>query len=162
MKYFLLLLLLLQADNNQIIKKIRERYVYINAHIGNYTKQIKDIPDQSTEGGDLTSYFAGDSLVKAVTIFYGEMGKAVTEYYFEGNKVVFIYQVDYQYVVPIYDGTFDRHKTTSFVSRYYFYEGQLIKGIDTTGREMTKEQYRLVFAALQKEEAWVKKYSFQR
>jgi hypothetical protein len=61
----------------------------------------KDIMGASTEGGDMTNYYNGKDVEKAVTNFLGEMGRARTEYYFENGKLIFEFEIHKFYDRPM-------------------------------------------------------------
>jgi hypothetical protein len=70
------------------IKAIRTRYDQIEKDLGHCRHVKRDLPDESTEGGELTAYFSGQSLRKLTAKFYGETGRALQEFLYCGwNRI---------------------------------------------------------------------------
>ena len=125
---FLLVTALVQAADSSVeekIKVIRGRYAEIEADLKNYRQVKRDLPGESTEGGELTAYLKDSSVRKLSAKFFGESGKALEEYYFWENQLFFVLRVDSAYTKPM-SGVV-KNKTEE---RYYFAGGKLIQWLD--------------------------------
>ncbi|MDF2188375.1 hypothetical protein [Paraflavitalea sp. CAU 1676] len=111
---------------NKILTNIRKNYTNINSKLTGL-KIVKDeIEGESTEGGSIEKFYDGDSLRKAIVIYYGELGKAILEYYFVRDaELFFVYERRENYDKPISAGKINIAKTEE--SRYYFNNQQLIR-----------------------------------
>ncbi|MFX1708871.1 hypothetical protein PV783_33205 [Chitinophaga sp. CC14] len=119
-------------------RHITERYQEINARIGTYRQVVVDTEERSTEGGEVTGYFSGDSIMLITEDVYGEMGKKRTEIYYDHGTPVFIYRRDYHYSVPMYDNTFSNANISVEEDRVYFRKGNMIKWINKKKVPLTK------------------------
>jgi len=113
-----------------IVKRIREKCIYINTHLKEYKKIVKDNVDGNSEGEQIRGYVYKDSVKLIIEESYGESGKQVTEYYYDRNRVVFIYNREYKYSKPIYAPSFNSKDYDLKESRFYFDNNKMIKWID--------------------------------
>jgi hypothetical protein len=51
------------------VKTIRTRYDEVDGDLSRYKQVKRDLPGESTEGGELTAYFSGQSLRKLAARF---------------------------------------------------------------------------------------------
>ena len=122
--------LLAGSTLNEEVKTIRSRYDAVDKDLS-HCKQIKrDLPDESTEGGELTAYFSGQSLRKLVAKFYGETGQAREEYYFWEDRLFFVLRVESRYDKPL-----SGKVTTRSEERFYFADDALIRWLDPEKKE---------------------------
>jgi len=121
------------------IKEIRKEYARINSDSSKYKVVRKDINGESAEGGVLKKYFYGDTIQKAVAVFFGETGKLTIEYYFKMGKIIFIYEKEDKYDFPIYNDK-AQIKTTK-ENRYYFSSQKLIRWIGDDGKIKDTQSY---------------------
>lgn len=122
------------------IKEIRAEYAKVNSEV--LVATVKDIEDQSTEGGELKVFRNTTGVRKIEATYYGETGKIVEEYYVKEGKLFFSFIRRYVYNRPIYydaetaaemgdTEAFDESKTVVKEYRYYFSsEEKLIRYID--------------------------------
>lgn len=125
------------AQTENVLQHIRDRYQEINKNIQSYRVETVDIPGISTEGADVTGYFAGDTLQMIVEAVYGEMAKSRLEVYYDKGAPVFFYDREYRYEVPMYDSTFNEHKMAIDEERTYFHQGKMVRWIDQKNRTFT-------------------------
>jgi len=119
---------LIQAADSSVeekVKVIRGRYAEIEASLKNCRQVKRDLPGESTEGGELTAYLKDSSVRKLSAKFFGESGKALEEYYFWENQLFFVLRVDSAYTKPM-SGVV-KNKTEE---RFYFASGKLIQWLD--------------------------------
>lgn len=128
LKVCLLLWAVCQTDTST--RHITDRYREINAHTGSYRQVVIESEQQSTEGGEVTGYFSGDSIVLIVENVFGEMGKTRAEIYYDRGAPVFIYSRDYHYRIPMYSSTFSNKDVTVEEDRAYFKNDKMIKWIN--------------------------------
>jgi hypothetical protein len=114
------------------IKAIRTRYNQIEKNLGHCRQVKRDLPDESTEGGELTAYFSGQSLRKMSAKFYGETGRALEEFYFWQDRLIFVLRVESRYDKPL-SGVV-RSKSEE---RFYFDDGVLIRWLDPGKEQMS-------------------------
>ncbi len=105
----------------------RQWYKEVNRNLPRYRKVVKDL-QVSTEGGLLTAWFDGASLVKIATGIYGETGRAFEEYYFQGDKLIFAF-VQIQRYAGIFGKIVSNEK-----ERFYFEGGRLYRWVKADGR----------------------------
>lgn len=125
---------LLAADSpiEEKIKTIRAHYSEIEGSLKNCKQVKRDLPDESTEGGELTAYLKGSSVRKLSAQFFGESGKALMEYYFWENQLVFVLRVESHYTKPM-SGVVK----TKTEERFYFADGRLIRWLDAQNKDVT-------------------------
>ncbi len=136
LKICLLLWTVCQIDTST--RHITDRYREINACIGSYRQVVIDSEQQSTEGGEVTGYFSGDSIVLIIENVFGEMGKTRAEIYYNHGAPVFIYSRNYHYRIPMYSGTFSNKDITVEEDRTYFKNDKMIKWINNEKVPLTK------------------------
>jgi hypothetical protein len=113
------------------VKNIRAHYEEIETDLKRCTEVKSDLPDESTEGGELTAYFSGQSLRKLIAKFYGETGQAIEEYYFWNERPIFVLRVESHYNKPL--SGIAKSKTEE---RFYFADGVLIRWLDPGKKEV--------------------------
>lgn len=122
------------------LKPIRENFKRIN-EITEWTSVDKRKLNQSTESGAATYYFLQDTLLKVVTIHFGEGGKNIQEFYTKNGQLSFVFEQQYHYNRPItWDSTamkenndtegFDIDKSEIVEDLSYFSKGELIRQIN--------------------------------
>jgi len=111
------------------ISTIRTQYASINKRAPRYKKVKKQLSGFSLEGGELIGYFDGPSIVKLVANHYGEMGRSLEEYYYSNGKLIFVFEKVFHYNKPM--GKVVRSEE----NRYYFNNDQLIRWIDSSGKQ---------------------------
>ena len=112
------------------VKTIRSRYDAVEKDLGRCKQVKRDLPDESTEGGELTAYFSDQSLRKLVAKFYGETGQAREEYYFWDDRLFFVLRVESRYDKPLSGKV--KSKTEE---RFYFADAALIRWLDLQKKE---------------------------
>lgn len=108
---------------------IRQQYAAINKQARRYRKIKKQLSGFSLEGGELTAYFDGSSIVKIVANHYGESGRALEEYYYQDGKLIFVFRRDQQYDKPL-SGKVLRTQE----NRFYFQNDRLVRWLNENGR----------------------------
>ena len=118
------------------IKSIRAKYAQIEKGLKDARRVKRDLPEESTEGGELTAWFKDRSVEKVSALFMGEMGKAVEEYYFWNSELIFMFRVESRYT-EMFSGVVKSKKE----ERFYFADGKLIQwlGADKKPRPMDAE-----------------------
>ena len=118
------------------IKTIRAQYAQIEKGLKDCRQVKRDLPEQSTEGGELTAYFKDRSVEKLRAMFLGEMGRVVEEYYFWNSELIFMFRVESRYTKP-----FSGVVRTKKEERFYFADGKLIQwlGADKKPRALDAE-----------------------
>jgi hypothetical protein len=114
------------------IKTIRAHYSEIEGSLKNCRQVKSDLPEESTEGGELTAYLKNSSVRKLSARFFGEMGRTLQEYYFWDNQLIFVLRVESRYT-KILSGEV-KSKTEE---RFYFAEGKLIRWLNGANKDMT-------------------------
>jgi len=112
-------------DTSAIIKKIQSDYSTINKQLKHYKKKIKDAPDMSAEGGEVTGYYDKNILKKIHAVFYGETGRAEVDYYLNNKKLFFVFRNDIFYDKPMYLKNSKVKNTVE--TRYYLHGHQVIR-----------------------------------
>ena len=114
------------------IEAIRHHYQTINDNARLYRQVKKELSGFSAEGGELTAYFHGPTLMKMVATFFGESGRAAEEYYYWNGKLIFVLRSDERYSKPL-SGKIVETKA----DRFYFSDDKLIKWLAEGGREVS-------------------------
>ena len=109
---------------------IRTRYDAVERTLGRCRQVKRDLPGESAEGGELTAYFLGSSLLKVVGKFYGETGQAREEYYFWDDRLFFVLRVESRYDEPL-----SGKVTSKSEQRFYFADEALIRWLDRRGKD---------------------------
>lgn len=120
-------------QENSAISSIRQRYATINKNLAKYKAVKKELSGFSTEGGELTAYFDGSSIVKISTVYYGESGRASEEFYYWNDKLIFVFRKDQSYSKPLSGKVV---KTTE--NRFYFEDDKLIRWLDETSKQVAR------------------------
>ena len=107
------------------IKEIRQRYAELERDLKQCRQVKRDLPGESTEGGELIGYFKDSSLRKIAATFYGETGKALVEYYFWDGRLFFVLRAESRYTAPMSGKV--KSKTEE---RFYFDDEKLIQWLD--------------------------------
>ena len=122
----------IKAQSPDPIQTIRRQYASINRNTAKYKKVKKDLMGFSAEGGELTAYFQGPSIVKITATFYGEMGRATDEFYYSDDKLIFIFRRQANYTAPLSGKVVSTRE-----NRYYFKDDKLIRWIDEDGKQVS-------------------------
>jgi hypothetical protein len=117
------------------VKTIRAHYNEVEKNLSHCRQVKRDLPGESTEGGELAGYFLGQSLRKLAAKFYGETGKALEEYYFWDDALIFVLRVESRYDKPLSG----RVKSKS-EERFYFADDVLIRWLDPGKKEVPAGQ----------------------
>jgi serine/threonine-protein kinase len=112
------------------ISTIRRRYAAINKNLAQYKVVKKELAGFSTEGGELTAYFDGATIVKIAATFNGETNSFFEEFYYSNGKLIFVYRKQ-----EIYDEPMTKVVKTK-ENRFYFNDGELIKWINENGKQV--------------------------
>lgn len=107
------------------VRTIRSRYDAVDRGLRRCRQVKRDLPGESTEGGELTAYFSGRSLRKLAAKFYGETGQALEEYYFWDDRLFFVLRVESRYDKPLSGKVKNRTE-----ERFYFADGAMIRWLD--------------------------------
>jgi hypothetical protein len=119
-----------QADP---IETIRQRYTQINRNAPNYRKVKKSLSGFSAEGGEMTAYFHGPTVMKIVATYFGETGRATEEFYYWDGKLIFVFRKDSRYSKPL-----SGKVVSTKEDRFYFNNDKLIRWINPSGKEMAE------------------------
>ncbi|MDQ0967404.1 hypothetical protein QFZ20_002807 [Flavobacterium sp. W4I14] len=119
-------------DTPAIIKKIQSDFSVINKHLRLYRKKVKDAPDMSAEGGEVTGYYDKNIIKKVHCVFYGETGRAEVDYYFNNKGLFFVFRKEIFYDKPMY--LKDSKIKNTNETRYYLYGAKVIKSIEKPKR----------------------------
>lgn len=124
--------LLADSSVDEKVKTIRSRYDTIEKELSRCKEVKRDLPDESTEGGELTAYFLDKSLRKLVAKFYGETGQAREEYYFWDDRLFFVLRVESRYDEPLSGKVISKSE-----ERFYFADDALIRWLDPAKKEVS-------------------------
>jgi hypothetical protein len=133
------------TDTSAIIKKIQLNFSEINKQLKHYKKKIKDAPDMSAEGGEVTGYYDKNSLKKIHCTFYGEMGRAEEDYYLNSKGLFFLFRKETFYDKPMYLN--DSKIKNTVETRYYLHGNKVIKSMAKPNTSTTLS-YREIEEAL--------------
>lgn len=126
-------------DEEELIADIRKKFGEINQNSASYETRSTELTAESTEGGELKSFYQNGELKKAVASYFGEMGKLTEEYYFSEGQVFFIFTQQYTYDKPI---TVEGSKVTKTdENRYYFHDHKLIRWLDPKKEKVDKSNF---------------------
>lgn len=132
------------------IQEIRSHFKYVNENL-NRLKYIKEETfEESTDGGIIHKYLDDGNIVKIRCEYYGETGKLFREYYIKKNKLLFVFDQDYRYNMPYYFDSlraaesgfkewFDPSKTKLKENRFYYYNDNMIRWINSEGEFLSIE-----------------------
>lgn len=124
----------------EIIAEIRAKFEEINKNSASYQTKSMDLTGESTEGGELKSYYQNEALQKADVNYYGEMGKLTEEYYFSEGNVFFVFTQQHAYDQPIYMEGSKVVKTEEH--RYYFHNNKLIRWLDPNKEKVADADFK--------------------
>ncbi len=138
-----------ELELNDKIKIIRDNFKMVNDNWMNYEKTKIDVME-SAEGGEITYYSKNNLIVKISEMHYGETGKAQIDSYYINEKLSFVFVQNFRYNAHIMwteereeDGivypAFDPNKTKVFEDRFYFYENEMIRWINSDKDFVDKE-----------------------
>jgi hypothetical protein len=112
------------------IQSIRRSYSQTNRNQARYRKVKKELAGFSAEGGELTAYFNGDTIVKIAATYYGETGRTSEDYYYQDGKLIFVLRKESRYNRPLTGKVI-----STKLNRFYFHDDKLIRWIDETGKQ---------------------------
>lgn len=125
------------------IPHIRELYSETQKSKNSYTRLSQDDDfNNSSEGGEITSYRDTKEVRLIEAIYYGHQGKVKCEYYFKNNEVYFVYIEEFRYNAPPMESSYEQKKTTKKESRYYFWNSKMIQWIEPNGEYVKSESTR--------------------
>lgn len=114
------------------ISQINEEYIRINNNTAKFKITEQDIFGHSAEGGELSKYYDGKTLRKAILILYGETGQSTSEYYFLSGELIFVHKKNEKYRSPIY---MEKPEVKSGEeNKFYFKNQRLIRWIGNDGK----------------------------
>jgi hypothetical protein len=117
-------------------------YKDVNKRLKSFAKDSIEL-EESTEGGEAVRYIENNKARLIVANYYGETGSTRAEYYYdELGNLIFLVKFKYRYNTHIMDKKFNDKKTQTFIMRYYFSNGILIKMLDSTipGKKFPKAE----------------------
>jgi hypothetical protein len=118
------------SQEKDSISQIRQRYAAINKNLTKYKVVKKELSGFSTEGGELTAYLDGATIVKIAVMNNGETNSFYEEFYYSNEKLIFVYRKQ-----EIYNEPMNKVVRTK-ESRFYFNDGELIRWIDENGKQV--------------------------
>lgn len=121
------------------IEIIIAQYQTIESESDNYTREVIELPDVSTEGGEIIYHYKGQEIKKIVENIYGELGRAESTYYFWDAQLFFVFTQDYKYEKPVYME--DNSIKEIVENRYYFHNGKLISWLDQEKNKVPNENF---------------------
>ncbi|HKC36242.1 MAG TPA: hypothetical protein VKB95_09275 [Chitinophagaceae bacterium] len=122
------------------ISQINKECISINNDTTKFSAKTQDVFGYSAEGGELTKYYDGKTLKKAILTLYGERGQTTNEYYFLNGEIILIDKKNEKYVLPIYMGKLETKSKEE--NKFYFKEQRLIRWIGKDGIILDKFLYR--------------------
>ncbi|MCW4467782.1 hypothetical protein OGH69_02305 [Flavobacterium sp. MFBS3-15] len=137
----LLMTPILYGQADPAIKSTDDTCRAIRKNLSAFRVKTVDIPDESTDGGEMKGYYDGTVLKYIEATWFGESGKRVTEYYFDKGRLIYVSDRNFEYNVPYYTDaetakengtteTFDPEKTIVTEDRYYFKNEKLFLWLD--------------------------------
>lgn len=112
------------------VSSIRQRYAAINKNLSKYKVVKKELAGFSTEGGELTAYFDGATIVKIAATNNGETNSYFEEFYYRDGKLIFVFRKQ-----EIYNEPMTKVARTK-ENRFYFNNDQLIRWINENGKQV--------------------------
>ena len=109
--------------NNQAYQSINEEVIIINEK--DLEKKTTPLTVESSEGGEMITFYENDELVKITSSYFGEMGNSVHEFYFNENGLIQAKQKTIEYDMPMYMDDFKEIGTTEDV--FYIKDDSVIK-----------------------------------
>ncbi len=141
-------------------------------HLSSYEHKTLDITGKSAETNGLSFYFKNNKLVLATIATYEESGRTNAQYFFDNEELICVIQDEYVYNRPTYmteeralkDGDsvwYDDTKTKMTTTRYYFFEGRMVKWINKDNKVIpeTNKKYDFQAAILLRDAEKIKKMS---
>jgi hypothetical protein len=104
-----------QAD----VDKIMARMAEIEQSKSTYTPTTRDLPDQSTEGGNETIYRGGADAYLVQQNYFGEGGRSELLFYLQDQKPFYIVRRSYVYTAP---GS--GQVASSYAEKFYLAHGE--------------------------------------
>ena len=124
----------------------------------------------SAESSGVNFYYRDNKIVLATVATYDESNRSNTQYFFDDNDLICVVQDDYVYNRPTYmteeralkDGDsvwYDDSKTKMTTTRYYFYDGRMVKWINKDNKVIpeTNKKYDFQAAILLRDAEKIKK-----
>lgn len=115
----------------------------LSADISSYEKVKGRSLGQSSEGADITYYYARDRLKAVKSLYFGETSKAEIEYRFRSPTEYAVHFTEYFYTAPIYIDNSEIASTSE--SKFVVCGGELIRGI---GDDVVVRHYKRAVVAL--------------
>jgi hypothetical protein len=75
-----------------LVANIKTEYKETREHLSSYDTIIKDIWDESTEGGEAIGYYAKGNLKLIEVLLLREQGMIKSEYYFDADELFFCFE----------------------------------------------------------------------
>ena len=126
-------------NEEEIVSDIRVMFKEINQNSVSYETKSMEITGESTEGGELKSYYQNEQLKKVVASYFGEMGKTIEEYYFSEDNVFFVFTQQYTYDKPMYVEGSKVDKIDE--NRYYFHNSKLVRWLDPSKEKVSNSNF---------------------
>ena len=126
-------------NEEELISDIRQKFKEINQNTASYKMKSKELMGESTEGGELKSYYQNEELKKVVATYFGEMGKLIEEYYFSKNKVFLAFTQQYSYDKPMYVEGSKVEKIDE--NRYYFHNSKLVRWLGPNKEKISNTKF---------------------
>lgn len=165
-----LLTMSLHSCREDDITGTQQKCKEINEHLPEYKRKNIESSIQSENVTSLTIYLKDDKIALAVAASYTETDRSTSKYYFDNNKLMCVVQEEYTYNKPTYvteekalkNGDtvwYDDTKTKHTTSRYYFYDGRMVKWVDKDNKVIpeSNKRYDLQTAILLKDADKIKR-----
>jgi hypothetical protein len=123
----------------EVLLKIRKEYGRINADSGRFRVVSEKLEGPSVVGGKITRYYDGDTMRKAILVFYGETGKTVIDYYYSNRKLFFSFERNTWYNKPMAEK--GAKVTKEEENRLYFNKQKLVRWANKKGKLIDKDLY---------------------
>lgn len=144
----------------------------ILSNLSTYQHKTLDLAGQNSESNGVSFYIKDNKVMLATIATYSETGRTNAQYFFDNNDLICVVQQDYIYNRPTYmteeratkDGDsvwYDDTKTTMSTTRYYFYDGRMVKWINKDNKVIpeTNKKYDFQTALLLNDAEKIKKMS---
>ena len=123
----------------EVLLRIRKEYARVNADSGRMRVVRENLEGPSEQGGKITKYYDGDTLRKAILVFYGETGKTIIDYYFFNRQLFFSFERNTWYDKPM--SARGVKVTKEEENRLYFDKQKLIRWANKKGKLLDKDLY---------------------
>ena len=123
----------------EVLLRIRKEYARVNADSGRMRVVRENLEGPSEQGGKITRYYDGDTLRKAILVFYGETGKTIIDYYFFNRQLFFSFERNTWYDKPM--SAKGAKVTKEEENRLYFDKQKLIRWANKKGKLLDKDLY---------------------